>query len=189
MQVFHDFHYLQVNCLRVLIECLPVGIFRCMQTLRTYLSTLSPAEQAVFADRAGTTIGYLRKALSKGQRFDGALVRQLHLESAGSVSLTDLRPDIWPGEEQRPTVADQFRAEVDIRMSKRALRKKLGVPNDKLLAKVLKLPIEQVEAWPEEGALPALPEIQRLLGVQEQPPAQPAPHDPDENRYAPLEVA
>ncbi|CAH0175075.1 hypothetical protein SRABI102_01576 [Stenotrophomonas lactitubi] len=76
-----------------------------------------------------------------------------------------------------------------MRMSKRALRKKLGVPNDKLLAKVLKLPAEQVEAWPEEGALPALPEIQRLLGVQEQPQAQPAPHDPDEDRYAPLEVA
>lgn len=160
-----------------------------METLRSYLKTLAPLEQADFARRAGTTIGYLRKALSTRQRFGGALVRQLHLESAGSVSLTDLRPDIWPGDEQPPTVAEQIRAEVDSRMSKRALRKKLGVPNDKLLAKVLKLPIEQVEAWPEESALPALPQIQRLLGFQEQPPAQPAPHDPDENRYAPLEVA
>lgn len=78
---------------------------------------------------------------------------------------------------------------LDSRMSKRALRAKLGVANDKQLAKVLKLPTEQVESWTEEGALPALPEIQRLLGVQEQPQAQPAPHDPDENRYAPLEVA
>ncbi len=41
-----------------------------METLRTYLSTLSPAEQAEYAKRAGTSIGYLRKALSKGQRFD-----------------------------------------------------------------------------------------------------------------------
>lgn len=161
-----------------------------MQTLRTYLSTLSPAQQAVFAERAGTTIGYLRKALSKRQRFDGALVRQLNLESAGSVSLTDLRPDIWPGDEQPPpTVVEQIRGEVDIRMGKRALRAKLGLSSDKQLAKVLKLPTKQVEGWPEEGALPALPEIQRLLGVQEQPQAQPAPHDPDENRYAPLEVA
>lgn len=161
-----------------------------MQTLRTYLSTLSPTQQAVFAERAGTTIGYLRKALSKRQRFDGALVRQLNLESAGSVSLTDLRPDIWPGDEQpQPTVVEQIRGEVDSRMSKRALRAKLGVANDKLLAKVLKLPTEQVEGWPEEGALPPLPEIQRLLGVPEQPQAQQAPHDPDENRYAPLEVA
>lgn len=91
--------------------------------------------------------------------------------------------------EHYQTAREVISAEVDMRMSKRALRKKLGVPNDKLLAKVLKLPAEQVEAWPEEGALPALPEIQRLLGVQEQPQAQPAPHDPDEDRYAPLEVA
>lgn len=160
-----------------------------METLRSYLKTLTPLEQADFARRAGTTIGYLRKALSTRQRFGGALVRQLHLESAGSVSLTDLRPDIWPGDEQPPTVAEQIRSEVDSRMSKRALRAKLGVANDKLLAKVLKLPTDQVEGWSEEGALQALPEIQRLLGVQEQPQAQPAPHDPDENRYAPLEVA
>lgn len=160
-----------------------------METLRSYLKTLAPPEQADFARRAGTTIGYLRKALSTRQRFGGALVRQLHLESAGSVSLTDLRPDIWPGDEQPPTAVEQIRAEVDSRMSKRALRAKLGLRSDKDLAKVLKLPTEQVEGWPEEGALPALPEIQRLLGVQEQPEAQPAPHDPDENRYAPLEVA
>ncbi|HEY8331544.1 MAG TPA: hypothetical protein VIO83_09490 [Pseudomonas sp.] len=67
-----------------------------MDTLRTYLSTLTPAEQAAYAVRAGTSIGYLRKALSKGQRFDGGLVRLLHVESDGQVSLTELRPDIWP---------------------------------------------------------------------------------------------
>lgn len=78
---------------------------------------------------------------------------------------------------------------LDSRMSKRALRARLGLSTDKQLAKVLQLPVEQVEGWEEEGALPALPEIQRLLGVQEQPQALPAPHDPDENRYAPLEVA
>lgn len=78
---------------------------------------------------------------------------------------------------------------LDSRMSKRALRARLGLSTDKQLATVLKLPIEQVEGWSEEGALPALPQIQRLLGVQEQPQAQPEPHDPDENRYAPLEVA
>lgn len=71
-----------------------------MDTLRTYLATMPPAEQAAYAVRAGTTIGYLRKALSKGQRFDGGLVRQLHIESDGAVSLTELRPDIWPPAEQ-----------------------------------------------------------------------------------------
>lgn len=77
---------------------------------------------------------------------------------------------------------------VDSRMSKRALRARLGIANDKHLATLLQLPAEQVEAWPEEGALPALPQIQRLLGVQEQPQAPTAPEDPDEGRYAPLEV-
>ena len=164
-----------------------------MQTLRTYLSTLSPAQQAVFAERAGTTIGYLRKALSKRQRFDGALVRQLNLESAGSVSLTDLRPDIWPGNEQaaqpQQTVVQQIRAEVDSRMSKRALRAKLGVSNDKQLAKVLQLPVDQVEAWPEEKSVPSLPQVMRLLGVQEESQAPSAPADPDEDRIIRMEVA
>ncbi len=70
-----------------------------MDTLRQYLSTLSPADQAAYAKRSGTTIGYLRKALSTRQRFDGGLVRQLHLHSKGAVSLTGLRPDIWPPDE------------------------------------------------------------------------------------------
>lgn len=70
-----------------------------MDSLRAHLATLTPAEQASFALRAGTTINYLRKALSKGQRFDGGLVRQLHIHSAGAVSLSELRPDIWPADE------------------------------------------------------------------------------------------
>lgn len=78
---------------------------------------------------------------------------------------------------------------IDSRMSKRALRARLGLGTDKQLAKVLQLPAEQVEGWAEEGALPALPQIQRLLGVQEPLPAQPVAHDPDQGRYVPLEVA
>jgi len=66
-----------------------------MDTLRTHLSNLSPAEQAAYAKRAGTSIGYLRKALSIGQRFDGALARRLDEESAGQVQRNDLRPDIF----------------------------------------------------------------------------------------------
>lgn len=66
-----------------------------METLRAYLSTLPPPEQAAYAKRCGTTIGYLRKALSKKQRFDGALVRRLDEESNGAVPRTDLRPDIF----------------------------------------------------------------------------------------------
>ncbi|MBB3856783.1 hypothetical protein FHY29_002156 [Xanthomonas arboricola] len=77
-----------------------------MDTLRSYLTTLTPAEQADYAARAGTSIGYLRKAMSKGQRFDGGLVRQLHVQSQGAVSLTELRPDIWPPASPAREVAD-----------------------------------------------------------------------------------
>lgn len=119
--------------------------------------------------------------------------RVLAVEEVSGVSRHDLRPDVFGpaplARTEEPSATAEIKALVDSRMSKRALRAKLGLSSDKLLAKVLKLPTEQVEGWPEEGALPALPEIQRLLGVQEQPQVQPAPHDPDENRYAPLEVA
>lgn len=66
-----------------------------MDTLRAYLSTLSVPEQAAYAARAGTTIGYLRKALSTKPRLDGALVRRLDEESGGAVSRHELREDIF----------------------------------------------------------------------------------------------
>lgn len=67
-----------------------------MESLRTYLNSLPPPAQSGYAKRAGTTIGYLRKALSKQQKFDGALARRLDEESDGQVSRSELRPDIWP---------------------------------------------------------------------------------------------
>lgn len=66
-----------------------------MKTLRTYLSTLTREKQSEFAARAGTTIGYLRKALSVQPRLDGALARRLDEESDGAVSRQELRPDIF----------------------------------------------------------------------------------------------
>lgn len=108
----------------------------------------------------------------------------LAIEAAAGVSRHVLRPDVF-GEGE----AAEGRQVTSSGATKRALRARLGLSTDKQLAKVLQLPTEQVEGWAEEGALPALPQIQRLLGVQDQLQAQPAPHDPDENRYAPLEVA
>lgn len=67
-----------------------------METLRRYLSTLTPDEQRSYAERSGTTIGYLRKALSTKPNLDGALVRSLWENSGRAVSLHELRPDIWP---------------------------------------------------------------------------------------------
>lgn len=67
-----------------------------MKTLRAYLNSLSVPDQANYAARCGTTVGYLRKAISKGQRLDGALVRRLDIESDCQVPRSSLRPDIWP---------------------------------------------------------------------------------------------
>ena len=66
-----------------------------MKSLRLYLSTINREEQQAFAKRAGTTIGYLRKALCKRHRFDGALARRLDEESGGLVSRHELRPDVF----------------------------------------------------------------------------------------------
>lgn len=66
-----------------------------MDSLRAYLASLTPADQVQYATRAGTTIGYLRKALSKGHRFDGALARRLDEESGGAVCRYELRPDVF----------------------------------------------------------------------------------------------
>jgi hypothetical protein len=79
---------------------------------------------------------------------------------------------------------------VDTRMSKRALRSNFGFKTDAPLAKLLKLPVEQVEGWPEEQSVPALPQVMRLLGVQETPPAaEAAPTDPDADRIINVEAA
>lgn len=59
------------------------------------------AEQSAYALRCGTTIGYLRKALSTKPRLDGALVRRLAEESGDLVSRYELRPDIFGPEPKR----------------------------------------------------------------------------------------
>ncbi len=83
-----------------------------------------------------------------------------------------------------------MRAEIDSRMSKRALRAKLGLSSDLHLAKLLKLPVEQVSGWADEDMVPALPQVMKLLGhPEQQEPVKPANEDPDADRIAPIEVA
>ncbi|WP_312368094.1 hypothetical protein [Stenotrophomonas sp.] len=74
-------------------------------------------------------------------------------------------------------------------MSKRALRARLGLSSDKQLATVLQLPLAQVEGWEEERALPPIPEVLRLLGVQPAAAVEVPPADPDDNRIVAVEVA
>lgn len=64
-----------------------------MDALRQYLNSISPTEQAAFAQRCGTTLGYLRKALSKGQLLGEGLCINLERESARAVRCEGLRPD------------------------------------------------------------------------------------------------
>jgi DNA-binding transcriptional regulator YdaS (Cro superfamily) len=58
-----------------------------------YLNSLPPSDQEAFAIRCGTSIGYLRKAISKKQKFDANLCISLERESRGSVRCEDVRPD------------------------------------------------------------------------------------------------
>ena len=71
-----------------------------MNELRTYLNCLPTPEQEQLAIRCGTTIGYLRKALSTGQVLREKLCAALERESQGRVTRLGLRPadcyDIWP---------------------------------------------------------------------------------------------
>lgn len=67
--------------------------------LRQYLNGLAPNDQAAFAKRCGTTIGYMRKAISTGQRFGATLCVEIERATMGTVTRKDLRPDwqkLWP---------------------------------------------------------------------------------------------
>jgi len=65
-----------------------------MEVLRTYINDLPVQDQALFAVRCGTTIGYLRKALSVGARIGESICINIERESLGAVRCEDLRPDV-----------------------------------------------------------------------------------------------
>lgn len=65
-----------------------------MQLLLSYLNSLAAPERIDFATRCGTSAGYLRKAISSGQRIGERIVINIERESAGAVRCEDLRPDV-----------------------------------------------------------------------------------------------
>lgn len=65
-----------------------------MDKLKTYVNSLPPSEQEAFATRCRTTIGYLRKAMSIGQKLGESLCINIERESGGAVPCEDLRPDV-----------------------------------------------------------------------------------------------
>ncbi|CAN0620454.1 protein of unknown function [Burkholderia multivorans] len=74
---------------------LPAGKIPRMEKLRNFLNSMSPGEQISFAERCGTTIGYLRKAISVGQLLRAGLCVAIERASNGAVTRRDLHPDDW----------------------------------------------------------------------------------------------
>ena len=69
-------------------------MLRAMEKLRLYLNELSTDEQSAFAARCGTSVGYLRKAISVGQQLSEKIVIAIERESEGEIRCEDLRPDV-----------------------------------------------------------------------------------------------
>ncbi|WP_033750837.1 YdaS family helix-turn-helix protein [Pantoea sp. NGS-ED-1003] len=66
-----------------------------MNELRIYLNSLSLDEQKDFATKCGTSIGYLRKALSKNHELGAALCVLIEKASSGEVTRKHLHPSDW----------------------------------------------------------------------------------------------
>ncbi|EDT8874393.1 helix-turn-helix domain-containing protein [Salmonella enterica subsp. enterica] len=79
-----------------------------MEELRMFLNSLALDEQRTFASECGTTIGYLRKALSKGQVLGASLCVLIERASHRRITRQQLRPcdwmQIWPELEYRETI-------------------------------------------------------------------------------------
>jgi DNA-binding transcriptional regulator YdaS (Cro superfamily) len=65
-----------------------------MEKLIEFLNSLEPSDQAAFAEACGTSVGYLRKACSKGQKLGDNICINIERESQGKVTCEDLRPDV-----------------------------------------------------------------------------------------------
>lgn len=65
-----------------------------MKALTAYLNRMSRQEQSDFARRCETSVGYLRKAVSKGQLLGEKLCISIDRESKGAVPCEALREDV-----------------------------------------------------------------------------------------------
>lgn len=65
-----------------------------MQKLREYLKAMKPSERSAFAERCGTTAGYLQKAMSKGQLIGEGLCLRIVAEAGGTLQPADIRADL-----------------------------------------------------------------------------------------------
>lgn len=65
-----------------------------MDKLREYLNSMMVEEQVEYAKLSGTSLGYLRKAISIRQRLGEGLCINLERESGGYIRCEELRPDV-----------------------------------------------------------------------------------------------
>jgi len=114
----------------------------------------------------------------------------IRIEGVTGVSRHELCPEVFgpangQGAEEQGEATDTMIG----RISKRALRARLGLSSDAHLAKVLQVPVEQVASWLEEQGVPPLPQVLQLLGQPEHRAADAAPNDPDAERVIQVQVA
>ena len=65
-----------------------------MEHLLQYINSLAPPEREDFASRCGTTIGYLRKAISAKKPLGESLCINIDRESGGAVRCEHLRQEV-----------------------------------------------------------------------------------------------
>jgi DNA-binding transcriptional regulator YdaS (Cro superfamily) len=65
-----------------------------MRNVIDYLNGLTTEEQQAFAKRCGTSVGYLRKAASVGQKLGESLCINIERETAGAIRVESIRPDV-----------------------------------------------------------------------------------------------
>lgn len=92
------------NNLRVLTQRLPTGNVWRMKMLLNFLNSLSEQQRNALALSCDTSVGYLRKACSTGQKLGPAICVALERSTRGAITRQMLRPDdwakIWPELEQ-----------------------------------------------------------------------------------------
>ena len=71
-----------------------------MEKLKNFLNSLPVDEQKKFSAMCGTSVGYLRKAITKKAKLGPILSVKIEIHSHGAVARKDLHPsewkDIWP---------------------------------------------------------------------------------------------
>lgn len=128
-----------------------------MESLRSYLNSLSLPQQEAFAAAVGTSVGYLRKACSIGQRLGADLCIAIERESRGTVRVEVLRPDVdWAylRGSSLPATADPGAARASLRGQP---REEAPVPETDAERDERRRAFRDVrKTWPEDEASVAL---------------------------------